>query len=176
MTTAIWLMSRHSLRLRQRRRAALAAIGALLLVVGAAAAESGQAAFARHDYARAAAVFRVEAARGKATAQTYLGYLYWRGLGAPRDFALATRWWRIAADQGEPTAQFFLGLACDKGQGAPQDSVTAEVWLIIAAANAPAQRREYWMRIRDAVAGKLSLAELRQAQASAVAWRPIADP
>jgi hypothetical protein len=100
---------------------------------------------------------------------------YSRGLGAPRDFALAAQWWRAAAEQGEPAAQFFLGLAYDKGQGAPQDFVTAEVWLILAAADAPAQRREYWARIRDAVAGKLSLAELRQAQASAVAWRPLAD-
>ncbi len=176
MSAATWPMSRQSLRLRRQCRAALAAVGALLVVGAAAAAETGQAAFARHDYARAAAVFRVEASRGEATAQTYLGYLYSRGLGAPRDFALAAEWWRAAADQGEPTAQFFLGLAYDKGQGAPQSFVTAEVWLILAAAKAPARRREYWMRIRDAVAGKLSLAELRQAQASAVAWRPIANP
>jgi len=167
---------RRSLHFRQQCRVAAAAAGALLAVVGAAAAETGEAALARHDYPRAAAIFRVEATRGRARAQTYLGYLYSRGLGAPRDFALAAQWWRAAAEQGEPAAQFFLGLAYDRGQGAPQDFVTAEVWLILAAAEAPAQRREYWARIRDAVAGKLSLAELREAQASAVAWRPTAGP
>ncbi|MGA2495391.1 MAG: tetratricopeptide repeat protein [Roseiarcus sp.] len=176
MSAATGPMSHRSLRLRQLCRAAAAAAGVLLAVAGAAAAETGEAAFTRHDYARAAAIFRVGATQGRATAQSYLGYLYSRGLGAPRDFAVAAQWWRAAADQGEPTAQFFLGLAYDKGQGAPQDFVTAEVWLILAAAKAPAQRREYWARIRDAVAGKLSLAELRQAQAYAVAWRPIADP
>ena len=168
-------MNQTSLRLRRTVVAATVALLAMVGVAAPAAAESGEAAFAHHDYARAAAIFRREATRGRAAAQTYLGYLYSRGLGAPRDFALAAQWWRAAADQGEPTAQFLLGLAYDKGQGPPQDFVAAEVWLILAAANAPAPRREYWARIRDAVAGKLTRAELNEAQAAASAWRPIAD-
>jgi len=75
MSAANSARSRRPLRFRQQFRTAAAAAGALLAVAGAAAAETGEVAFARHDYPRAAAIFRVEATRGRATAQTYLGYL-----------------------------------------------------------------------------------------------------
>ena len=138
------------------------------------ALSAGERAFARQDYAGAAPVLLVEAERGVATAQTYVGYMYQNGLGVPRNYAVAARWLNQAAEQGEPTGQFLLGLLFDKGFGVPQDWVAAEVWLILAAAHAGGTRQqEYFGRVRDAVAQKLTLDQLAEAQRQAASWAPI---
>jgi uncharacterized protein len=139
------------------------------------AVSAGMRAFARHDYVRAASLLVVEAERGSPVAQTYLGYMYQYGLGVPRDYVLATSWLNQAAGQGEPTGQFLLGLLFDKGYGVPQDWVQAEVWLNLAAAHAPARQQDYFGRVRDAVAQKLTLNQLAEAQRRASAWAPIAS-
>jgi uncharacterized protein len=137
---------------------------------------AGLRAYRSHDYVRAAPLLLVEAERGVPIAQTYLGYMYQYGLGVPRNFAVAASWLNQAAQQGEPTAQFLLGLLFDKGYGVPQDWVQAEVWLNLAASQASAKQRDYWERVRDAVAQKLTLDQLADAQRRAVAWAPIASP
>ena len=134
---------------------------------------SGESAYARQDYVRSAAIFLRRAELGQAQAQTYLGYMYANGRGVPQDYVAASQWLRRAAEQGFPTAQFLLGLLYDKGHGVKQDFVEAEVWLNLAAARADARQRDFWTRIRNAVAGKLTLAELADAQQRAVQWAPI---
>jgi TPR repeat protein len=134
---------------------------------------AGERAYARHDYVRAAPLLLVAAQNGSPAAQTYLGYMYQTGRGVPRDYVAAAAWLQLAAEQGEPTAQFLLGLLFDKGYGVPQDWVHAEVWLNLAASRAPANQRDYWVRIRDAVAQKLTLDQLADAQRSALAWAPV---
>jgi TPR repeat protein len=84
-------------------------------------------------------------------------------------------WYRRAAEQGEPTAQYLLGLMYDKGQGVPQDQVLAQKWLILAAAHASGRQREYYARIRDAVAFKLSPAQIREAQDLAAAFTEVRE-
>ena len=138
----------------------------------AASIDSGESAYARQDYVRSAKIFVRRAERGQAEAQTYLGYMYANGAGVPQDYVAAAQWLRRAADQGFPTAQFLLGLLYDKGQGVKQDFVEAEVWLDLAAAHAGVKQRDYWTRIRNAVAGKLTLAELADAQKRALEWAP----
>ena len=133
---------------------------------------AGMRAFARHDYVRAASLLVVEAERGSPVAQTYLGYMYQYGLGVPQDYVLATSWLHQAAEQGEPTGQFLLGLLFDKGYGVPQDWVEAEVWLSLAAAHAGAKQQDYFGRVRDAVAQKLTLNQLADAQRRAALWTP----
>lgn len=159
------------------RRLALAlALAGLCLASGAKAdaLKSGMRAFAHHDYVRAAALLSVEAERGSPVAQTYLGYMYEYGLGVPQDYVHAASWLHQAAEQGEPTGQFLLGLLFDKGFGVPQDWVEAEVWLNLAASQANTPRQlDYWTRIRDAVAQKLTLNQLAEAQRRASAWAPI---
>jgi TPR repeat protein len=152
------------------------ALGALCLASSAKAdaVSAGKRAFARHDYVRAASLLLVEAERGSPAAQTYLGYMYQYGLGVPRDYVLATSWLNQAAAQGEPTGQFLLGLLFDKGYGVPQDWVQAEVWLNLAAAHAGGPQRDYFERVRDAVAQKLTLDQLAEAQRRASAWAPVA--
>ena len=55
----------------------------------------------------------------------------------------------------------------------PQDWVQAEVWLNLAAAQASAHERDYWARIRDAVAEKLTLDQLAEARQRAFGWAPV---
>ena len=137
---------------------------------------AGERAYAHEDYTRAAAIFTREAEQGRAAAQTYLGFMYADGRGVPQDDAKAAQWLRRAADQGTAAAQFLLGMMVDKGQGVKQDFVEAEVWLDLAAANAGPKQRDYWTRIRNAVASKLTRAELAEAQKRALEWRPIREP
>jgi uncharacterized protein len=159
-----------------RGRASALALVLLCLACSAKAdaLSAGVRAFARHDYVRAAPLLLLEAERGAPIAQTYIGYMYQNGLGVPRDYVVAASWLNQAAQQGAPTAQFLLGLLYDKGFGVPQDWVEAEVWLDLAASQANRKERDYWARMRDAVAQKLTLDQLAEAQRRAYAWAPIA--
>jgi len=158
------------------RIAALLFLTACTTDLGMARANTltGEQAYARHDYAKAAQLLLPEAQLGRPIAQTYIGYMYENGLGVPRDYAAAASWLNQAAQQGEPTAEFLLGLLFDKGFGVPQDWVQAEVWLNLAASQASAEQRDYWARVRDAVAQKLTLNQLAEAQQRAIEWVPIA--
>ncbi|MGB6176642.1 MAG: tetratricopeptide repeat protein [Methylocella sp.] len=118
----------------------------------------GIRAFAAHDYATAARIFTDLAPLGDARAQTYLGYMFAHGVGVPQNFMVAAGWYRCASQQGFPAAQYMLGLMYDKGQGVPQDYVIAYALLDLAVAGAGPER-ERWVKIRDAVASKLSLIE-----------------
>ena len=139
----------------------------------AGALAEGERAYARHDYASAEPLLLLEAERGSPTAQTYIGFMYQNGLGVPRNYSAAAAWLNQAAQQGEPTAQFLLGLLFDKGYGVPMDWVQAEVWLNLAASRASRGQRDYWDRMRDAVAQKLTLDQLAEAQRRAYAWTQL---
>lgn len=141
----------------------------------ATAMASGERAYARADYVRAADAFMPPAQSGLAKAQTYIGYMYANGLGLPQDFVKAVDWLTRAAQQGAPTAQFLLAGLYDRGQGVGVDFVTAEVWYILAAAHAEPGKREHWARMRDNVAGKMTRADVAEAQARAAAWAPVAS-
>jgi uncharacterized protein len=158
-----------------RRLARILALAALACASGAEASalSAGERAYARHNYVRAAPLLLAEAERGSPTAQAYIGYMYQYGLGVPQNYIVAAGWLNQAAWQGEPTAQFLLGLLFDKGFGVPQDWVQAEVWLILAASQAAGQQRDFWARVRDGVAQKLTLDQLAQAQQRAFFWRPL---
>jgi hypothetical protein len=123
----------------------------------------GTRAFAAHDYVTAARIFTDLAPLGDARAQTYLGYMFANGKGVPQNYMVAAGWYRCASQQGVPAAQYMLGLMYDKGQGVPQDYVIAYALLDLAVAGAGPER-EHWVRIRDAVASKLSLIERVRAQ------------
>jgi hypothetical protein len=158
-------------------RGFIAALGVIWLCCASSAkadpASAGMRAFVRHDYVRAASLLLIEAERGSPVAQTYLGYLYQYGLGVPRDYVVAASWLHQAAEQGEPTGQFLLGLLFDKGYGVPQDWMEAEVWLNLAAAHVGGRQEEYYGRVRDSVAQKLTLDQLAETQRRAFAWMPI---
>jgi len=60
----------------------------------------------------------------------------------------------------------------DKGHGVVRSATLAYMWLNLAAAHAPPRAREYYSRIRDAVAAKLSPAQLAAAQWQASTFLP----
>ena len=131
----------------------------------------GTRAFAAHEYVKAARIFTDLAPLGDARAQIYLGYMFANGKGVPQNYIVAAGWYRCASQQGLPEAQYMLGLMYDKGQGVPQDYVIAYALLDRAVAGAGPER-EHWVRIRDAIASKLSLVERIQAQQMAFEGPP----
>lgn len=132
----------------------------------------GAGAFRRGDYVIALRKLRPLAERGHAEAQALLAFMYQQGSGIPQDAVMAARWYLSAAEQGHVAAQYQLGLLYNKGRGVPQSSVIAYKWLNLAAARAEPRERDYYVRIRDAVAFKLDAEQLAQAQWLAASWAP----
>lgn len=107
---------------------------------------------------------------GSARYQTDLGFMYEIGRGVPQDYHLAAYWYRLAAEQGFVPAQHLLGLLYDRGQGVPLDYMEAHKWLNLAAARAGSSDLDYFVRIRNAVASKLTRAQIYEAQRRARDW------
>jgi TPR repeat protein len=152
-------------------------VAALLLALSAASTQAatfrdGLAALGRHDDAAAARIIVPLAERGNARAQSLLGYMFANGRGVPQNYVESAYWYRSASEQGDATGQYMLGLMYDKGHGVPQDYVLAYKWLNLAVGRARGRERDAWVRIRDAVATKLSVAELTVAQRLALEWQP----
>ena len=107
-----------------------------LALFGAAMAgpyEDGEAALHRQDYAAALRYFRTSADEGNASAQHWLGFLYYYGAGVPQDYTIAAKWYLKAAEQGYSLAQADLGLMHAAGKGVMQDYGDAIKWLRLAA-------------------------------------------
>jgi len=156
--------------------ARLVSAGFILLIGGvplAQAASLGKGRIA--DRSEAAAVRRTTALaqRGDARAQTTLGFMYANGRGVPQSYDVAVDWYLQSAEQGDPTGQYLLGLMYDKGFGVTPNVILAHKWLNLAAAHAPWQRRENVLRLRDAIASKMTRAQLDLAQRLAVDFVPI---
>jgi TPR repeat protein len=145
----------------------LAALGFALAAVGPA-----QAAEQMTKVTVTSSSLMARAERGDARAQTMIGFMYETGRGLPQDYMLAAAWYQRAAQQGYPRAQQLLGQMYDKGQGIAEDYVTAHLWLNLAAAGAGGREREYYLRLRNAVAYKLTVAQQTEAQWRARHWRP----
>jgi TPR repeat protein len=124
------------------------------------------------DFPRAVKSVGPAAERGDARAQAHLGFMYQYGRGVPQNYRLAYYWYRRGAEQGNAAAQHLLGLLYDKGQGTPTDHVLAHMWLSLAAAATKGAEHEDNVRLRDAVASKMSLGQLSDAQSLAVSWVP----
>jgi len=147
----------------------------LLLLAALAPAQSAprdESAYRSGDYPRAARRIGPAAERGDARAQGYLGFMYQYGRGVPQSYPLAIYWYRRGAEQGNPVAQHLLGLMYDKGMGVPTDHVAAHIWLSLAAARTKGAEHEDNVRLRDAVANKMSLGQLADAQYLANIWVP----
>ena len=83
------------------------------------------------DRAGGAAALRVwlpQATQGDKIAQTYVGEIFEKGLGAQPDYQAAATWYRKAADQGYSRAMINLGFLYEKGLGVEKDPVAALNW------------------------------------------------
>ena len=115
---------------------------------------------------------KLSASQRSARADALLGFKYEHGLGVPQSYDVAVDLYVRAAEQGDPTGQYLLGLMYDKGHGVWQDEVMAHKWLNLAAAHASTRHRGYYLRLRDAVASKMTPAQIDEAQWLAVQWMP----
>jgi caspase domain-containing protein/Sel1 repeat-containing protein len=83
--------------------------------------------------ATALAVWLPRAEQGDASAQTFVGEIYEKGLGVPPDYGTAALWYRKAADQGFARAAINLGALYAQGLGVPKDPQQALDWYAKAA-------------------------------------------
>ncbi len=130
------------------------------------------AAYSRGDYIVAVRMLTPLALQGNANAQAFLGFMYENGYGAPQAYDAAVDLYIDAAIQGNAFGQGMLGLMYDKGHGVRQDVVLAYKWLNLAAARASRRERDYFLRLRNAVASKMSPAQIHEGQRLALVWAP----
>ena len=109
-------------------------------------------------------------AHGSPHAIGQLGFRYENGFGVPQNYTVAADLYHRAAEQGDAFAQSRLGLSYDKGHGVPQDFVLSYKWLNLAAARAPRRERDFYLRLRDAVASKMSAQQIVEGQKLALIW------
>ena len=96
--------------------------------------------------------------------------MYASGEDVPQDYVEALAWYRRAAEQGHASAQFGLGVMYANGEGVPQDNVEAHMWLNLAASRSSGEQRERTVTTRDAVAERMTPADLGEAQRRAREW------
>lgn len=130
------------------------------------------AAYARGDFIGTVHLLTPLALHGNAKAQAFLGFMYENGYGTPQAYAAAADLYVQAAISGNPFGQAMLGLMYDKGHGVNQDFVLAYKWLNLAASRASSHERDYFQRLRDAVASKMSPQQVAEGQYLATCWRP----
>ncbi len=66
----------------------------------------------------------------------------------------------------------MLGLMYDKGHGVPLDVVVAYKWMNLAAGRASRRQRDYYLRLRNAIASKMSPNQIAEGQLLALSWAP----
>jgi TPR repeat protein len=137
------------------------------------ALNQGRAAFSRGHYAEALRLLVPLARSRNPRALAMLGFMYENGLGAPQAYDVAVEFYAGAAERGDPSGQYLLGLMYDKGHGVGHDEVLAYKWLNLAAAAAPLRDRDNYLKIRNAVASKMSLDQVLEGQRLALDWRPV---
>ena len=109
-------------------------------------------------------------ARGSARALGRLGFRYENGFGVPQNYIAAADLYRRAAERGDTFAQARLGLSYDKGHGVPVDLILSYKWLDLAAARGTRRDRDFYQRLRNAVAQKMSLEQVTEGQRLALIW------
>jgi uncharacterized protein len=85
----------------------------------------GEFALATRDPARALAIWLPFAQQGNAEAQTQVGEMYERGVGAVADPTTAASWYTKAAAQGDSRALINLASLHERGLGVKRDAVLA---------------------------------------------------
>jgi TPR repeat protein len=96
--------------------------------------------------------------------------MFEHGYGEPQVYVTAADLYVQASQQGNTFGQAMLGLMYDKGHGVPQDFILAYKWLNLAAARASKRERGYFLRLRDAVASKMSPTQIAEGQRLAMLW------
>ena len=159
-------------------RSTLLAIMVAVLVFGtgtmraavAGGSGRGSTAYSSGNYPRAVRELAPAVSRGNPRAQGRLGFMYENGFGVPQNYAAAADLYQRAAAQGDVFAQSRLGLSYDKGHGVRQNVILSYKWLDLAAARAAGRERDYYRRLRDAVASKMTSDQIVEGQRLALFW------
>jgi TPR repeat protein len=172
--------AKFSAKLSAPRRGALTMMSAFILLgtatmnpAHADGQDRGTAAYYRGDYVRAVRELIPAAARGNARAQAQLGFMYEHGFGVPQNYVAAADLYQSAAAQGDAFGRSRLGLSYDKGHGVPQSVILSYTWLNLAAASASGRQADYYRRLRDAVASKMTSGQIAEGQRLALILAPI---
>ena len=147
---------------------------ALAIVSGRSQAQSfadGLQAYDGGDTRASAEIWRGLAEAGDAEAQAALAMLYSGGEGVPFDMRRAAALYERAAKQGNVDAQLNLGDFYARGAGVRRDLTAAHMWLGLAAA----QGRTWAEARRRAIARRMSVEAVAEAERRARAWRPIKE-
>jgi hypothetical protein len=164
-----------TMRLSVHQRRLPAALFAILLIGAATMSASLADGLTRgtggyKSGARTARELALAAARGDARAQAQLGFMYENGFGVPQNYVVAADLYQSAAAHGDVFGQSRLGLSYDRGHGVPQSVVFSYAWLNLAAAGASGRQADYYRRLRDAVASKMTAAQIFEGQRLALIW------
>jgi uncharacterized protein len=116
------------------------------------------------------AVVIARAERGDVVAEAQLGGLYSTGRNVPQDYYEAAKWFYRAATRGQGGAQYALGMLYNKGKGVRRDYVLSYMWLNLSAAQAVGNDRDFKVRMRDAIASKMTPRQVQAAQELALDW------
>lgn len=110
---------------------------------------------------------------GLPESQYALAIMYRDGVGTERDMKAAVKWLSRAAEQGHGASQLALGEIYASPE-APTDFRQAYLWLAIAAGAWALDReeKEKAASMKEQVAGKLSPAELKEAENKVENWSP----
>ncbi len=95
--------------------------------------EKGIAAARSGDFETALSIWRPLAESGNASAQYFIGMLYYNGHGVRKDFRAAAGYFRKAADQQHSGAQYRMGNLSRRGLGIPKSNKQAFDWYVKAA-------------------------------------------
>jgi len=120
------------------------------------------------NYLQAKQWFEEAAKQGHAGAQTNLGTMYLHGEGAVPNNRMALFWFNQAAEQGDTQACAKLGLMYVQGRGVLQDFIQAHMWYNVSAAQGETRSAE----ARDALAQRMTPAQIAEAQQLAREWKP----
>lgn len=109
------------------------------------------------------------AAKGDATAQRNLGWMYSSGHNVEKNFVEAAKWFRKAAEQGDSWSQLNLGHLYYHGHGVASDPVEAYKWFRLSYETGLASR--WWPDEYEDVSERLTPAQLDQARRLIAAFR-----
>jgi hypothetical protein len=126
----------------------------------------------KQDLEVAARWYNLAARQGNPEGEFYLARCYSRGDGVPKNYVEAAKWYRLAALQGNPDAQHQLGRCYLIHEGVEKNNTLAYMWLNLAATTGNESARQD----RDAVAQRMTDAEITTAQRLSREWSPGFSP
>jgi localization factor PodJL len=119
------------------------------------------------DAARALFWYEKAATAGNIKAMHNLAVMSANQSGSSPDYESASRWFTEAAERGLADSQFNLAVLHENGLGVEKDLKQAYKWLSLAARSGDGEA----VKRRDILQGKLSAAEVAEAEKLVGAWR-----